>query len=54
MKKLMPLMIGMVLALGSISVAFTQQEPPKKEKEKKKTPKKGDKGKGDTQKKEGK
>ena len=53
MKKLMPLEIGMVLAFGTVSVAFPQPEAPKKEKEKK-APKKGDKGKGSTQKKEGK
>jgi len=50
MKKLMTLMLGMTLALGTVAVTFAQ-DPPKKE-ETKKAPKKGGKKKDDTKKKE--
>ena len=40
MKKLMTLMLGLSLALGSVAVVFAQDDPPKKEKKAKKTPKK--------------
>jgi len=40
MKKLVTLMLGMSLALGSVAVAFGQDAPPKTEKKKKKGKKK--------------
>jgi hypothetical protein len=53
MKKLMTLMLGLSLALGSVAVAFGQDEPKKEEKEKKGgKKKKGEDKKGDEQKKE--
>ena len=51
MKKLMTLMLGLSLALGSVAVTFAQ-DPPKKEK-KKADPTKKKKKKGETPKKEG-
>ncbi len=48
MKKLMTLMLGLSLALGSVAVAFAQDQPKKEEGKKKK----GKKKKGDEQKKE--
>jgi hypothetical protein len=51
MKKLMTLMLGLSLALGSVAVAFGQDEP-KKEEKKKGGKKKGEDKKGDEQKKE--
>ena len=52
MKKLMTLMLGLSLALGSVAVAFGQDEP-KKEEGKKKGKKKGEEPKkGEEQKKE--
>ena len=51
MKKLMTLMLGLSLALGSVAVAFGQDEP-KKEEGKKGKKKKGEDKKGDEQKKE--
>jgi hypothetical protein len=51
MKKLMTLMLGLSLALGSVAVTFAQ-DPPKKE-TKKKEPKKSKKKKTDAPKKEG-
>jgi ribosomal protein L12E/L44/L45/RPP1/RPP2 len=52
MKKLMTLMLGLSLALGSVAVAFGQDEPTKKEEKKKGGKKKGEDKKGDEQKKE--
>ena len=53
MKKLMTLMLGLSLALGSVAVAFGQDEPKKEETKKKGKKKKGDDDKkGDEQKKE--
>ena len=50
MKKLMTLMLGLSLALGSVAVAFGQDEPKKEEKKGKK--KKGDDKKTEEPKKE--
>jgi hypothetical protein len=47
----MPVFIGLVLAFGTVGAAFTQDTPKKEEK---KAPKKKDKGKGSTERKEGK
>ena len=52
MKKLMTLMLGLSLALGSVAVAFGQDEPKKEEGKKGGKKKKGDDKKGDEQKKE--
>ena len=53
MKKLMTLMLGLSLALGSVAVAFGQDEPKKQEEGKKGKKKKGEEPKkGDEQKKE--
>ena len=49
MKKLMTLMLGLSLALGSVAVAFGQDEP-KKEEKKEEQGKKGKKGKKDEKK----
>ena len=52
MKKLMTLMLGLSLALGSVAVAFGQDEPKKEEGKKGGKKKKGEDKKGDEQKKE--
>jgi hypothetical protein len=50
----MSLMIGMALALGAVGATFAQEKKEEPKKTEKKAPKKGDKGKGSTQRKEGK
>lgn len=40
MKKLLPLMLGLVFAFGTVAVAFSQDQPPKQETGKKKKSKK--------------
>ena len=52
MKKLIPLMIGLSLAFGTVAVTFAQ-ETPKKEDTKKAGKKKGGKKKEETPKKDG-
>jgi hypothetical protein len=52
MKKLMTLMLGLSLALGSVTVAFGQDEPKKEEGKKGKKKKGEEPKKGDEQKKE--
>ncbi len=52
MKKLMTLMLGLSLALGTVAVTFAQ-DAPKKEEKKKGGKKKGGKKKEETPKKEG-
>ena len=52
MKKLMPLILGLSLALGSVALSFAQ-DTSKKEGNKKKTKKKGGKKKEETPKKDG-
>ena len=49
MKKLIPLMLGLVLAFGSVAVAFAQDAPKKEDTKKKKKKKKSE----DAPKKEG-
>ena len=51
MKKLIPLMLGLSLALGCVSVTFAQDAPPKKEKKEKKSKKAPKKKKGEDTKK---
>ena len=45
MKKLIALMLGLSLALGSVTVAFGEDNPPKKSGKKKAKKKKGDESK---------
>ena len=52
MKKLMTLMLGMALAVGTVAVTFAQ-DPPKMEDGKKAGKKKGGKKKGEEPKKDG-
>jgi len=40
MKKLIPLMLGLVLAIGSVAVTFAQEAPKKEDTKKKKKKKK--------------
>ncbi len=50
MKKLMSLMLGLCLVMGTVAVSFAEDQP---KTEKKKKGKKGKKGAGEEQKKEG-